>query len=255
MHAYLNSIDYALWFSGLLLEFLILAAAIYRKQVSRHPRFVAYIIASIVKTLALIYVSAYASLVVYFYTYWGGMAFKAVLLLGVAYEVFADIFEPLDTIPKGKISRLLWMVTFSAFILIIAGVYLPARMTSPQELIAHTFDRTASLITISIFLLVLFQSEVLGISKMKNTFGICAGFMFFLSIDAALSMIRSTYPHSALPFHRNISMGAFIISGIIWLYYFSKPQPKVIPPTREQLDVLLKLATSWQVTAKKEIAL
>jgi hypothetical protein len=199
------------------------------------------------------YIAQHGSLLAYYYAYWSGMAIKSVLLLGVAYEVFADIFEPLDTIPAGKLSRLLWMVTFSAFIIIVAGVYIPARMASPQEVIAHTLDRTSYLITVSIFLLVLFQSESLGISKMKNTFGICAGFMFYQSIDAALSMIRSTYPHSALSFHRNISMGAFTISGIIWLYYFCKPEPKVIPPTREQLEVLLKLATSWQITDKKEI--
>jgi hypothetical protein len=255
VNKYLNTVDYILWTSGLLLEFLILAAAICHKHWNRYPAFVSYIGYSAIQTMSLMYlVASHADYVVYWLGYWITTIIRVGMLTGVGIEIFSIIFKPLDTIPAGRIRRLFLLVLLFIVMMVAAAIFFPVGLHDPLQKFFKTLDRTATAIVTFAVGIVIFESERIGIPKTMKLYGISAGILLTLCVDFVIASVSWIVPTSYMEqYLRFISMLAFTISGIIWFFYFSKPEPNVIPPTREQLEVLLKLATSWQITDKKEI--
>src|SRR5947209_4857739 len=131
MNTSLNSLDFALWYSGLLLEILILAAGIYHRH--RYPAFLSYIGVSAFKTVTLMYVGAHCSANTYAITYWALAALKIGFLIAVGMEIFGAIFKPINTLPPGTARRMFLIIMLMAVLVIGAACFFPAHASHPLQ--------------------------------------------------------------------------------------------------------------------------
>lgn len=245
MSNYLTLTDLIIWLLTISLEAAIVALLIYRKHCKRYPVFTFYVGFALLKSVVLYYVAFHASYAAYYRVYWVGAAVKLLLLIGVSIEIFCDIFQPFCTLPSGKLNRIVWFVVSSVMAIIILATMNPLHYSHPLQRILNTFDRLATFIIVGIMWIVIWQSDLLGIPKTTCVYGICAGGLFFLLIDAAMTTIEPRFAHSAAPVFRHISMGAFLIAECVWLWYFRNPRPSVKPLTTAQIKHLQALVEQF----------
>lgn len=245
MHKYFVISDYILWALMLLANLLILTVLFFRRNFRILPVFTTFISFSIAKTVVLMLISRFAGPRVYYDAWYYGSVLRTLLLLAVAYELFECTFAPLHKLRNGMVQRVMWSFTLLTTIALALAVCLPVSFHHPLTTFRETFDRTATFIVCAIMFAVGGLATSMGIPMRRKVFGIALGCLFFLSVDAVSNSAVWMYTVNTAQFNRAISMGAGVISQIVWLTYLWPANPAVIPPTDNQI------AEMWQMIGKK----
>ena len=171
----------------------------------------------------------------YFSVNWGSRLIVLPVFVAVLIEVFAAVFRPYSTLPKG---------TFRSFrialgsLVIVAGVaaqFSPG--PSPGNLINTVLliNRSLSIIFSGAFGFTVLLSTYFGIPWRPRTYGVGLGFILFMSLDLIASALSLTY-WQRMPVAVNaLSMGCYTVALITWLIYFYQPDTDSPAATLEQM--------------------
>jgi ABC-type transport system involved in multi-copper enzyme maturation permease subunit len=171
---------------------------------------------------------------------WGCRLIGLPLMIAVLAEVFAAVFRPYSTLPKGTVR---WFsITFVSLVLLttVASVCFPGSAPGDWMNTILVLNRSASLIFCGAFGFTALFSSYFGIPWQQRTYGIGVGFLLFMSVDLFTSSLSATYGVAVFRALRDVSMLAYTLALITWVTYFVKPDISSRPPTLEQLRRLQK---------------
>jgi ABC-type transport system involved in multi-copper enzyme maturation permease subunit len=161
-------------------------------------------------------------------------------MIAVFVEVFAAVFRPYSTLPKGTI---LWFrVAFVSLILLatVAAVFFPGSAPGSVINTIMVLNRSVSIIFCGAFSFTALFSSYFGIPWQHRTYGIGVGFLLFISVDIFIASLSATYGFAIAEALNAVSMLGYSLALITWIIYFAKPDIPFSPPTLEQLQRLRK---------------
>jgi hypothetical protein len=216
------TLSWAIWISNSLLQWALLALVLRRNRWRPHPAFAVYIAICACKTSLLMWVSVYRA-PLYFSINSGMRLVGLPLMVAVLVEVFAAVFRPYSTLPKGTLH---WFkIAFGALVLLVAAaaIYFPG--AAPGNIINTVFllNRSASILFCGGFAFTALASSYFGIPWQTRTYGIGTGFLLFMSVDLVASSLQSVYAYAVCEVLGVVSMLAYTLALITWIAYFSKP--------------------------------
>jgi len=171
---------------------------------------------------------------------WGSRLIALPLMIAVLVEVFAAVFRPYSTLPKGTVR---WFsITLASLVLLtsVASVCFPGPAPGHMMNTILVLNRSASLIFCGAFGFTALFSSYFGIPWQQRTYGIGVGFLLFMSVDLFTSSLGATYGVGVFGALRVVSMLAYTLALVTWVTYFAKPDATSRPPTLEQLRRLQK---------------
>jgi len=228
----------SIWVINALLQWVLLALILRKSCWRQHPAFLAYIGFCSCKTSTLIWVDLFERSW-YFPINWATRFIGVALMIPVLIEVFAAVFRPYSTLPKGTLR---WFkISFAALILLTtaAALYFPGPAPGSFNTLM-VFSRSATIIFCGAFGFTALFSSYFGIPWHHRTYGIGMGFLLFMSVGLFTDSLAAGYGlaiHDAL---REISILSYTLALVTWLIYFFRPDIPSRIPTFEQLQRLQK---------------
>ena len=223
----------------IVLQSILLWLLLRRNALHDNPWFVSYTVFSIAATIIRFIVFKNAT--VYFYFYWAGQAIYAILSLLVLYEVFESMFR--------HYLRIWWFKSLFPVTALVAVSVAILRSTSPQSTldakITHfvlAFEFAIRLIQGGFFVLLWLLVWLTGIRWRQYPLGILTGFGAYATFQLLASLLRSEFGTKFNFLLIYGSVVAYILTLLIWIWYYSSPQPPdpehdAVPPlSREDLE-------------------
>jgi hypothetical protein len=223
----------------IVLQSILLCLLLRRNAVHDNPWFVSYTVFSIAATIVRLIV--FKNVTVYFYLYWAGQAIYVILSLLVLYEVFESMFR--------YYLRIWWFKSLFPITALIALSVAILRIASAQstldEKITHfvlAFEFAVRLIQGGFFVLLWLLVWLTGIRWRQYPLGISTGFGAYATFQLLASLFRSEFGTRFNFLLIYGSVVAYILTLLIWIWYYSKPQPPdpehdAVPPlSREDLE-------------------
>jgi ABC-type transport system involved in multi-copper enzyme maturation permease subunit len=161
-------------------------------------------------------------------------------MIAVWVEVFAAVFRPYSTLPKGTFR---WFkIAFALLILLttVAAIYFPSPAAGNLMNTVLVLNRSASIIFCGAFGFTALFSSYFGIPWQTRTYGIGVGFLLFMSVDLFTSGLGATYGIGVLSALRDVSMLGYTLALVTWIIFFARPDIPSRTPTLEQLQRLQK---------------
>ncbi|HSA92628.1 MAG TPA: hypothetical protein VLE48_06410 [Terriglobales bacterium] len=220
MHAYLNFGDYAVWFTVILLQAALVPVLFQSGNHREYPAFTAYAGYCLVRSVILLAVSS--SSLTYFHVYWAGQFLEVLLALLVVRELFAKVMRPYGWIPPGVVPSLAIAGLGIATATVLLALMLPMTEPFPVMTFLRSFERVSGLLLFAGFASVALFSSMTHNPWPRTSFGIEAGFLFYLTMHA----IAETVAHGmANPRPvRLLGSLAFAVALTIWLGHLWKPE-------------------------------
>jgi hypothetical protein len=223
----------------ILLQSILLWLLLRRNATRDNPWFVSYTVFSIAATIVRLIVFRNAT--TYFYLYWAGQAIYAILSLLVLYEVFESMFR--------HYLRIWWFKSLFPATALVAVSVATLRSSSAHatldERITHfvlAFEFGVRLLQGGFFVLLWFLVWLTGIRWRQYPLGISTGFGAHATVLLLASLLRSEFGTKFSFLLVYGSLVTYILTLLIWLWYYSSPQPAdserdAVPPlSREDLD-------------------
>ena len=235
----MNWSGWSVWVINALLQWGLLTLIFLKKSWRQHPAFTVYIAFISCKTTTLIWIALFLRSR-YFTVNWTSRLFGLPLLIAVLVEVFAAVFRPYSTLPKGSLR---WFrVAFASLLLLSTAAAFCFPGATPGNLTntVLVLNRSASIIFCGAFGFTALFSSYFGIPWNHRTYGIGVGFLLFMSVDLFTSSLAAMYGMELGLVIRALSMLSYTLALITWLIYFAKPDVPSRPPTVEQLRRLQK---------------
>jgi hypothetical protein len=227
------------------LQWALLALVLWRKGWQRHLFFVVFVGFSAMKTGLLFWIVE-AAVKHYFKVNWTAQLIMVPLLVAVLIEVFASVFRPYSTLPKGTL-RWFWGTLIAMIVMAAAAAFFfPG--ASPHKLLNVVFlmNRSISIIFCGAFSLTALMSGYFGIPWQTRTYGIGVGFLLFMAVGLFTAGLASIYGSSVSMIVQIVDMLAFSLGLITWIIYFCIPDTPTQKPTLEQARRLQKALDSTQ---------
>jgi len=223
----------------ILLQSLLLYLLLRRNAAHDNPWFVSYTVFSIAATITRLFVFRNAT--IYFHLYWGSEIIYAVLQLLASYEVFESMFRHYFGLWWVKsLFPIAALLAVSVAILRSAAAHNTLDAEITRFVLAFEFG--VRLIQGFFFVLLWFLVWLTGIRWHQYALGISTGFGAQATFVLLASFLRSEF---GTRFNSLFVYGtpvAYILTLLIWLWYYSSPQPpdaerdSVPPLSREDLD-------------------
>lgn len=231
--------DWWIWIINALLQWGLLAVVLSKNRWRQYPAFAIYVAFCCCKTSLLIWVVQFER-PLYFSVNWGTRLVVLPLMIAVLIEVFAKVFRPYSTLPKGTVR---WFKSaFLALVLLtaVAAVCFPGPSPWALTNIVMVLNRSASIIFCGAFGFTALFSSYFGIPWQTRTYGIGVGFLLFMSVDLFTASLGAVYGFSTYLALNLVVMLGYSLALITWLIYFAKPDISFCTPTLEQLRQLRK---------------
>ncbi len=214
---------------GLVLEFTLVITLLAKRRWRRYPIFTAYACCVLAENVAAY--TLYRNVGLYSYVYLIGESFTILLGLGVAYEIFGDIFSAQPALKRIAIS----VFQISAIGLVILSVavlyYHSSFRVSAFGTALRVAEEAARIIEIGAIAFLFLFSGAFGLHWKQSTFGIAFGLGVFvatkLAVITSLPYVSKTIASTLWM----ISSASFDISLLIWLGYLLMPER--VPETAE----------------------
>jgi hypothetical protein len=239
--------SWSIWVANALLQWGLLALIFLKKSWRQHPAFAVYIGFTACKTTTLIGVALFLNSR-YITVNWASRLVGLPLLIAVLVEVFAAVFRPYSTLPKGTLR---WFkVAFAAllFLTTAAALYFPGATPGNLTNTVLVLNRSASIIFCGAFGFTALFSSYFGIPWQTRTYGIGVGFLLFTAVDLFTSSLTATYGLGVGVAIRHVSMLSYMLALITWITYFAKSDAPSRAPT---IDQLRRLQKALDYSAKK----
>ncbi len=230
-----------------MLQWILVAVVLGKNCWRGHAAFTLYIAYCACKTSLLMWLNLYhrAS---YLYVNWGMRLVSLPLMVAVLLEMFARVFRPYSTLPKGALLK--FKIAFGMLVLLTAcaAFYFPG--SEPRSLWSAILlaNRSASIIFCGAFAFTAIASYYFGIPWQTRTYGIGAGFLLFMSVDLFASSLMASYGAMAVKSLNSVSMFAYTLALITWVNYFAKADVALRTPTLEEMR---RLQTALDYPSKK----
>jgi len=229
---------------------------------NRFPLFTSYVVFCCVRSAALITITVTLGLRshAYYYLYWTGAALGVMLMAGVIYEVFADLFLPLWTLPKHAGTVFIYVLATIVSISALVGLWAPSTNPYAVSRFILTLDRSTTFATAAAFAFVLLFARYFGVPWRRQTFGIAAGFMFTDAVELTVSAVIAVSRPALASMIHVLAQVAFVIAETVWIGYFlrqeaerTEPSDKVLAAIRQVQDDA-KSAVGYMLTAVHRMA-
>jgi hypothetical protein len=244
----------ALWWLAIGSQFALLLVILWRKHHHFYPAFAALILAKCIKSAVLFGIHD-VNLWDYFWAYWAGMAFSAIISVLVLREIFKYVFAPYPTLPGGTIYSFLSALC-AILVFAIAAAKGMAHIEPPppswdlnQTQIAlyyfqpyilaasHAVEIILFLTTAAICVLATF----LGLPWRHHIFGIVAGLSFYFGVQFFVTFLISRTPYDVVPQYIDVvGRVAWQIALFIWIAYMWRPRVLPVTPSVEALVAIRK---------------
>jgi len=216
-----NDVATALWVAHPVLESVLAAIMVWRKQHRKFPFFFVYLISQILNFLVLYPVNRFGSHHAFFNVYWAFAAISVAIGFKVIHEIFLDMFRPYHTLKDLGTVLFKW----AALVMLLVALVIAAASPSGQEKIPAYLQailisqRCVRVIPCGLTLFLLLFSQYLGVSWRQQSFGIVFGFGGFASIELIGVALRSggqiaSDAHLAL-----LNTAAYTFTLLIWIGY------------------------------------
>ena len=228
------------WLLNCLLQWVLVALIVRDKTWKKLPAFALYVSFCCLKTSILIVVmllvrSAYITI------NWGTRLIGLPLMIAVLIEVFAAVFRPYSTLPKGTLR---WFrIAFTCLIVVTATVSFWFPVSVPGNRVGTLLlmlNRSTSIIFCGAFVFTAISSAYFGIPWRTRIYGIGAGFLLFISVDLFASSLMAINDIAVAQVLNVVTMLSFTLALITWIIYFCKEDVSVTVPSLEQLRRLQK---------------
>jgi hypothetical protein len=235
----MNFVDHAVWWTGLLLEILLLVR-LYRAKV-RYPVFSLYIYFVLLQSLVRLFIYHYNE-DLYDYVYWGTEFAGVVVGCGIVYEIYR---RGLATFPgtARMARRLLTFVFVMAFAKAIADSSNDPRWWAE----ATTMDIERALRTVQAFAIIALAALFLfyAIPFGRNLKGILLGYGFFIGVSVIWFTFLPAESYQYRYLWTYLGPASYDLALCVWVVYLWSPQP--------QLDVLpnVRLEEQYQHVAAR----
>ncbi len=232
--------EWVVWILNGLFQWSLLGLVLWRKGWQRHFAFTVYIAFCAFKTTFLICLDQSPYYKLYFQVNWGFRLVALPILVAVLLEVFASVFRPYSTLPKGTLRWFRGAIISLILLTTIAAVIFPGR--SPKELANFVFllNRSVAVIFCGVFSLTALMSSYFGIPWQTRTYGIGVGYLLFMAVDLCTSALMTIYGFQVSWVVRVVSMMSFTLALTTWIIYFCIPDTPSRKPTLEQARRLQK---------------
>jgi hypothetical protein len=230
---------WAIWILNALLQWGLLALVLRKDRWRQHPAFAIYVAFCAIKTSLLIWVT-FVERPWYVSINWGTRLIGLPLMVAVLIEIFAAVFRPYSTLPKGTLRR--FRIALGLLVLMTTAVALCFPGPTPGNTMNTVFllNRSASIIFCGAFGFTALVSAYFGIPWQPRTYGIGVGFLLFMAVDLFTSSLSAMYGlqvHDAL---RIVSMLGYTLGLVTWVTYFTQADSPSRTPTLEQMRRLQK---------------
>jgi len=214
----------------------LLALILWHGAWRHHPAFSAYIAFCTCKTSFLMWVAGYKAHL-YFALNTSFKVIGLLLLIAVFVELFAAVFRPYSTLPKGT---LYWFrVGFGFLILLSTAVafFFPGNGTRDSMNTMMVLNRSASIIFCGAFGFTALASLYFGIPWPQRTYGIGTGFLLFMSVDLFSASLAAPYGANVRNALTIVTMLGYSLALITWIVYFTKKDSAPRTLSMEQLQL------------------
>jgi hypothetical protein len=217
MKQYLHSFDYALWIVIAALQLIMLATSIRKGLARTTPWYHAFLSFVSVESIILMAVAQFMAYPVYFWAFYFGGAIEAALLFFVVYDVFRNVFDPLNSLRPGTVAKAVAGVAIITAVSITLAIWKPAVRPDALAALARTFQRTTNFVVSLSFWSLVFYARKLGIPWRSRMVGIAAGFLFFLTIQSTTTAALGFAPQSWFASLSRIGIISYLASIFMWL--------------------------------------
>lgn len=228
-----------IWIFNALAQWLLCGVLLWRRIWRQHPAFLIYIAFNSLKSSLLMWISLHQPQR-YFALNWGLRLVSLPVLIAVLLEVFAAVFRPYSTLPKGTFFWLRIALGSLLGATIAAAFFFhgPAPGTATNTLLV--LNRSASVIFCGCFGFAALFSSYLGIPWNHRTYGIGVGFLLYLAVDLFISSLSAMYGTATLHRIGWASMLGYSLALITWLRYMFTADAASQTATLDELERLQK---------------
>lgn len=240
---------YFVWFVAILGKALLLAVLIRRKRFTAFPVFFAYAVMLVTKSLILLWYSFHDEHGAYFYAYYPLSILESVLTLAVLFEVFDKVFGRKRIIRAGLMRGFVVAYGFTAVVAVsLSAINIHAYPLRVMAL-ANFAERLAVFVSFAGFAATAFFSVYLKIPWRPHVYGIAAGFLLSLSVNAVFTAVLASQRRATVEVLRYIPMIGFILAEIAWIRYLTPDEPELIPVSPEIVKQLRAFIGRAEVSA------
>ena len=235
--------SWSIWIVNALLQWVLLGLILWKRLWHQHPAFTLYIAFNSFKTTALIWIALLLPSR-YFAVNWIVRLVGLPLFVAVLIEVFAAVFRPYSTLPRGTIRWFRIALVSLVLLTAAAALYFPGPDPGNVRNTVMVLNRSASIIFAGAFAFTALFSSYFGIPWQPRTYGIGVGFLLFMAVDLFTSSMAATYGIAVARALASVSMLGYSLALVTWLTYFARPVIPIATPSLEELRRLQKALDS-----------
>lgn len=244
---------YALWFSGLALEFLACWALIRKGYWAQWKAFGCYLFYMLAQNLALFFVSLWAP-AAYAATYAAADIIEVVLLSLVVLEILVKVLEPVEVLPARSVAKACFWAALGITIAVALSVAVPGKRSDLLVDLSLTIERTIFLADSILLWILLFQAKALGITWKSSVAEIAIGFVLYLTVQATTRFVMSVYTsRPVLNIASGVGQFAYLIALGSWIWTITHRDPHPFRASAETLARMRELASDLDAVPKERI--
>ena len=219
----MNSLMYVTWLLGPLLEASLIIVMLKRGAQGRYPRFFAYIVFQVLKSVVLFFVYHYFASN-YFYAYWTGNALSVLLSVTVLDEIWRSLFRSYEGIQSLGSILFRWACALMFLMTIVGAINFQQSGADRVVSAMLALDRNMRQVQFGLFLLVLLLCRYLKNLWQDHVFGIALGFGVFAAVELVLVTFLSRFGDANIAVVSLIKSVAYIMVTLLWLGYLRRPE-------------------------------
>jgi hypothetical protein len=219
----MNLFMYITWLLGPLLEAALLVVMVRQGAQSRFPRFFAYIVFQVLKSLVLFVVYHYYA-DNYFYAYWTGNALSVLLSVTVLDEIWRSLFRGYEGIQNLGSTLFRWACAVMILVAIVGVATFQQSSADRVVTAVLALDRNMRQMQCGVFLLVLLLCRSFKHFWRNHVFGIALGFGVFAAVELALVTILARFGDSHIASVSLIKSMTYTAVLLVWIGYLRRPE-------------------------------
>ncbi len=227
---------WTIWTVNALMQWGVLALILWHSAWRHHPAFTSYIAFCTCKTSFLMWVAGY-KIHLYFALNTSLKAIALLLLIAVFIELFAAVFRPYSTLPKGT---LYWFRMGFGFVILLStavAFLFPASGARDFMNTVIVLNRSASIIFCGAFGITALTSFYFGIPWQQRTYGIGTGFLLYMSVDLFCASLAAPYGPNVRNALNIVTMLGYSLALVTWIIYFVRKDSPPRTLSMEQLQL------------------
>jgi hypothetical protein len=209
-----------LWWGVLPLQAVLLFILSRKRAFDAFPCFFAYTLFSVFAGLARFLLRGYHD--IFFWVYWGTDAVYSLLGVAVMYEVFQVAFRSFRHIWW---FRLIFPATVigAAILTLVRAKSVPAGPHIRIVQVVVTGEMGVRFLQVAMFVLLVGLVALFGLHWRQQAFGICAGYGLYATVSLLSTTKFYEFGKTFALMWYGISVAAYTLSVLIWLWYFTGP--------------------------------